>query len=94
MDNCQTVCQNREYTAAALANMGFSVLPSKTNFLFAKSNVIDGRELYEKLKAQGILVRHFNTERISAFVRVTIGTKTQMDAFLQAVAEIIKEKQV
>ena len=94
MDNCQTVCQNREYTATALATMGFNVLPSKTNFLFAKSNVIDGRQLYQKLKAKGILVRHFNTERISAFVRVTIGTKTQMDAFLQAVAEIIKEKQV
>ena len=74
--------------------MGFIVLPSKTNFLFAKSNVIDGRGLYEKLKEKGILVRHFKTERISAFVRVTVGTKTQMDAFLQAVAEIIKEKQV
>ena len=71
--------------------MGFEVLPSKTNFLFVKSDKIDGKALYERLKARGILVRHFDGARISPFNRVTVGTKEQMDAFLRAVKEIVKE---
>lgn len=92
MQKCDEICRNREYTAQALKKMGFTVLPSQTNFLFIKSDAVDGQELYEKLKAKGILVRHFKTERIAAFNRVTIGTKPQMDAFLQAVEDVLKEK--
>lgn len=88
---CQTVCQNRAYTAEALARLGFTVLPSKTNFLFAKSDKVDGGTLYKKLKARGVLVRHFSNERIKAFVRITIGTREQMDAFLKCVREILEE---
>ena len=90
-DTCKTICENREYTAAELVKLGFKVLPSKTNFLFVQSDEVDGKTLYEKLKARGILVRHFNGERIAAFNRVTVGTREQMDAFLQAVKEIVKE---
>ena len=92
MNKAKTVQENREYTKAALEKLGFFVLPSKANFLFAKSDEIDGGELYEKLKARGVLVRHFSAERIKAFNRITIGTKEQMDAFLGAVADILKEK--
>ena len=92
MDNAKRVQENREYTKAALEKLGFFVLPSKANFLFAKSDEIDGGELYEQLKARGVLVRHFSAERIKAFNRITIGTKEQMDAFLVAVADILKEK--
>ena len=92
MDNAKRVQENREYTKAALEKLGFFVLPSKANFLFAKSDEIDGGELYEQLKARGVLVRYFSAERIKAFNRITIGTKEQMDAFLAAVADILKEK--
>lgn len=92
MDNAKRVQENREYTKAALEKLGFFVLPSKANFLFAKSDEIDGGELYEQLKVRGVLVRHFSAERIKAFNRITIGTKEQMDAFLAAVADILKEK--
>ena len=68
------------------------MLDSKTNFLFVQSDEIDGAELYEKLKAKGVLVRHFNKEKIINFNRVTIGTKKQMDVFLACVEEIIEEK--
>ena len=88
---CLEICKNREYTAKALREMGFEVLPSKANFLFAKSEKIDGAALYEKLKARGVLVRHFTAERISAFNRITIGTKAQMDVFLKNVREILEE---
>jgi histidinol-phosphate aminotransferase len=90
-DKCKTICENREYTATELTKLGFTVLPSKTNFLFVQSDAVDGKTLYEKLKARGILVRHFGGERIAPFNRVTVGTREQMDAFLQAVKEIVKE---
>ena len=89
MDNARSICQTREYTAAALREMGFEVLESKTNFLFARSAAIEGERLYRELKARGILVRHFDKERIAQFNRITIGTKEQMDAFLNAVKEIL-----
>ena len=90
---CQEICENRAYTTAQLRRLGFVVLNSKTNFLFVKSPKIGGAELYERLKAKGVLVRHFNGERIKEFNRVTIGTKKQMGIFLSCVEEILKEKQ-
>lgn len=92
MDNCKTIIENRAYTKKALESMGFSVLESKANFLFAKTDRIDGGEYYEKLKKQGILVRHFSKEKISGFVRITIGTKEQMNALLAATEKILEEK--
>ena len=89
---CQAIIENRAYTAGALKALGFEVLDSKTNFLFVKSPEIGGEELYLKLKQRGILVRHFSGARIAQFNRVSVGTKEEMDAFLDAVREILKEK--
>ena len=91
--NRKVICENREYTTEALRALGFTVLNSKTNFLFAKSEKISGKALYEKLKARGVLVRHFNGERIKEFVRITIGTKEQMEIFLAKTQEIIQEEE-
>ena len=92
MANCQTIIENRRYTKSALESLGFCVLDSKANFLFAESTEIDGEELYQKLKSRGILIRHFKKERIKNFNRITIGTKAEMDAFITAVRDILKEK--
>ena len=86
------ICENREYTASALKNLGFTVLPSKTNFLFVTTDAIDGKTLYEKLKEKGVLIRHLGGERTAKYNRVTIGTKKQMDVFLQKVQEVLKEQ--
>ncbi len=91
--NVQAICQTREYTAEALKELGFTVLPSKANFLFVKTEKASGERLYEGLKARGVLVRHFNKPRIAEFIRVTVGTKAQMDVFLQKVKEIIEEEE-
>ena len=91
--NAKTVMENRAYTKGALETLGFTVLDSKANFLFAKSDKIAGKELYEKLKARGVLVRHFNGGRVEEFNRITIGTKAQMDRFLEEVKDILKEKE-
>lgn len=92
MDNCKTIIENRAYTKKALESMGFSVLDSKANFLFTRSDRIDGGEYYKTLKKEGVLVRHFSKEKISDYVRITIGTKEQMDALLEATEQILREE--
>ena len=91
-EKCAAIIATREETAKALKALGFTVLPSRTNFLFVKSDKIGGRELYEKLKDRGILVRHFGNPRISDYIRMTIGTDEQMDQCLAAIRAILEER--
>lgn len=93
VNNVKMIMETRAYVKATLESWGFIVLDSKTNFLFAKTDAIDGGELYVKLKERGVLVRHFTGERIKQFNRITIGSKEEMDIFLTAVKDILKEKE-
>ncbi len=88
MNNARAVMECREYTKEGLLALGFRVLPSSANFLFAESPDIDGEKLYLELKKRGILVRHFTKERIKNFNRITIGTKDDMTVLLSAIKEI------
>ena len=92
MNNCKTIIANRECTVKELEILGFNVLPSDANFIFAKHDKISGEELYLKLKDKGILVRHFTSERIKDFNRITIGTLDEMYALVKAISEILEEK--
>ena len=72
----------------ALAGMGFEVLPSQANFLWAAcpgEKLQRGRALYEQLKAQGVLIRYFDMPGLRENVRITIGTREQNDMLLAAV---------
>ena len=89
--NCQKIMKTREYVTTELEKLGFFVLPSKANFIFASSDDIDGGELYLKLKDKGVLIRHFTTERIKNFNRITIGTPEEMQIFIDKVKEILEE---
>ncbi len=89
MNNCEIIKENRAYTERELRALGFRVLPSSANFVFAESDKIDGERLYLELKARGILVRHFTLERIKNFNRITVGTLDEMKALVAAVKEII-----
>ena len=91
MANCKTIIENREWAINKLISLGFECTKSSANFIFAKSNLIGGEELYLKLKARGILVRHFKDEKIKEYNRITIGTDAEMDAFLSAVDLILGE---
>jgi histidinol-phosphate aminotransferase len=84
------VAATRERTAKELKDIGFTVLPSAANFIFVKTEKISAENLFAKLREKGILVRHFNKERISDYLRVSIGTDEDMDAFVKACKEIIK----
>ena len=89
--NCAEIIETREETAATLRTLGFQLTNSKANFLFAKCDIISGKALYTKLKSHGILVRHFDKPGISNHLRITIGTKTQMQELISAVQKILKE---
>lgn len=90
MENCKEIIKTREYTKKALEDLGFVVLDSRANFLFAKSDKISGKELYLRLKENGVLVRHFDKEIIKDYNRITIGTKEQMDVFLNETKRILE----
>lgn len=91
IDNCKKIIENRRYTENELKSLGFSILPSKANFIFAKSDKIGGKELYLALKEKGVLVRHFEKPRIKDFNRITIGSKAEMEIFIAKVKEILDE---
>ncbi len=92
MNACKEIARVREWTRNELVSLGFEVLPSKANFLFARHNAIDGNDLYLNLKEKGILVRHFTKERICQYNRITIGTEEQMKAFVDTVKTILEEE--
>ena len=84
------IVETRGWTKQELEARGFSVLDSRSNFLFASTVRKDGRELYKKLKEKGILVRHFDAPRIDSWLRITIGTPDEMRALLKALDEILE----
>ena len=92
MENCRTIAENRAWTTQQLQKLGFTVTASKSNFVFARTERISGLALYEKLKARGILIRHFEKPRIRAYNRITVGTREQMQALIAAITAILEEQ--
>ena len=82
------VIATRERTAGALRALGFGVCPSRSNFLFITHPAVSAKELFDGLRERGILVRHFDQPRVDNYLRVSIGTDGDMDAFLAAAAEL------
>lgn len=91
MANCKKIIETRAYTTEELKKIGFEVIDSRANFIFAKSDSVDGQTLYEKLKSRGILVRHFRDEKIKDYVRITIGAREDMEIFVATVKNILEE---
>ena len=81
----------RAWAGEAMEAIGFTVLPSKANFIFARHPEISGDNLYKGLRQRGILVRHFDKPRLRDYNRITIGSQEQMKAFIKAMTEILEE---
>ena len=91
--NCAAIMENRAYAAEEMKKLGFRMTDSKTNFLFAMHPAVDGETVYTRLREKGILVRHFSTPRISAYNRITVGSREQMEALVAALKQIVEENQ-
>ena len=84
------IIANREYTVKELEKRNFTILDSKANFIFAKHNTLSGAEYFNELRKRNIVVRYFSKERIKDYVRITIGSKEQMTALIEATDKILK----
>lgn len=93
-EKCAAIIETRAWTTQALEALGFTVLPSFGNFVFAGTDAMDGEKLYLQLKRRGILVRHFGAERIRQFNRITIGTMEQMQTLIETIKTILQEETV
>lgn len=88
---CQQIMSTREKTQAALRRLGFESTDSKGNFLWLRHPKIGGKELYWQLRQRGILVRHFDGEIVSDYIRVSIGTVQDMETFVKAMHAMVEE---
>ncbi len=85
-DSCrEQIIATRILVEGELKNRGFTVLPSHANFLFVKHPALSGEAFYQAMKQKGFLVRYLAGKRTEQYVRITIGTRKQMELFLQAV---------
>ncbi|MBN1614366.1 MAG: histidinol-phosphate transaminase [Deltaproteobacteria bacterium] len=83
------ITATRERVTGALVDMGFTVVPSRANFIFTSHPTEPAGSLFSSLRELGILVRYFNLPRIDNHLRVTIGTDAEMDAFLAALKRLV-----
>lgn len=88
-DTVAKIITTRENTKASLKELGFDVLDSSANFLFATHKDMAAKELFEKLREKNIYVRYFNKPRIDNYLRITIGTDDEMIEFLEEVKSIL-----
>ena len=93
LDCVQRICEQRAISTQELQSLGFAVLPSATNFLFAAAPGINGITYYQKLKERGILVRYLSQPTLMNHVRITIGSAEQMRRLMEATRDILKEEQ-
>lgn len=91
-ETCAAVVRTREKLAADLASLGFDVLPSAANFVFARHSGRDAAELAAELRKRAIIVRHFHQPRIEQFLRITVGMDEQCAVLVAALQEILAER--
>lgn len=85
----EQIIETREWTKERLIELGFSFGDSKTNFIFAKHATVDAEEIFAKLREKHIFVRHFNSERIKNYLRISIGTREEMEKFIDELKGIL-----
>jgi len=88
------IITTRERSREQLINLGFEVIPSAANFIFIRHPAQRGEKLFQDLRNRGILVRHWNKDRISEYLRVSIGTDEEMDTFVSQCRDIVKAARI
>ena len=90
-ETCRKVIETREWTKKELHKLGFSFGDSKSNFIFAKHASVPAEDIFEALKKEDIYVRHFSKERISNYLRISIGTKEEMQTMIGFLQNFLAE---
>ena len=88
-EKVKEICATRDGFSEKLREIGFTVIKSDTNFVFAKHPSFSGAELSELLRQNNVLVRHFANKRIEEYVRISIGTPQQMERVAEVIYDII-----
>ncbi len=86
---CEEIAAIREYSEKRLALLGFRCTDSRANFIFAAHKSVPAGEIFARLSERGIYVRHWNRKRISNYLRITVGTREQMEKLFGALGEIV-----
>ena len=89
LKTCSKIMETREWVKGELQKLDFHFPDSKANFLFAAHKTIRGKEIFTALRERGIYVRHWDKPRIENYLRITIGTREEMDKLLEALSEIV-----
>ena len=90
-ENCRVIAENRRYLSDCLRSLGFTLTDSSANFVFTRHKTVPGETLYLELKKKGVLVRHFNDERIKDYNRITVGSREEINILLEKIREITEE---
>ncbi len=77
------ICATRTATMKELAELGFVMTDSKTNFIFAKHKTVPAEEIFEMLKTKGVYVRYFKAPRVNEYLRISIGTDEEMQVLVK-----------
>ena len=86
------VMETREWFSEKMKDLGFTVLPSKSNFVFCRSDKISGQEYFDELRKRAVVVRHWEKDPIRDYVRITIGRDEDMERLIEVTEEILCEK--
>ena len=87
--NAEKIKATRTRVSAALKEMGFQVIPSLANFVFARHEKVSGRTIYEEMLRRYVLIRHFDNPAITDYNRISIGSDEQMDVFLERLKDVL-----
>jgi len=86
---CQKIMASRDDVVTGLSQLGFEIIPSTANFIFAKHHQHNAEELASGLRQQGVIVRHFKQDRIKQFLRITIGTDAENQQLLSVLKQLV-----
>ena len=88
-ETTEKIINTRERVSKEFKNLGFKVIESAANFVFISHKDIKAEKLFKRLKEEGVLVRYFNSKRVDNYLRVSIGTDSEMDTLLEKIKKIL-----
>lgn len=90
-ETVEKIVKTRSRMTSQLEELGFKVIPSGSNFVFATTEKMQAEQLYLKLKENGVLVRYFKAPRIDNYLRITVGSDEEVDVLIAKIKQVLGE---